>query len=215
MPSEERLVAFVDSFLRTDFRLDENILSRDEYVKAMNGKRHLLDEAIRTGAGGAAERKLAAILFSDIVGFTAMMAENEAATLRIVEADERLHRTALAAHRGRLLKRLGDGMLASFDSASDAVGAARAIQRAAREDGRFQVRIGIHLGEITESGGDVHGDGVNIASRIQGEMAPSEIGVSEVVYDNVKNKEGITANRIGARTLKNVADPVVLYTIES
>ena len=214
LPSEERLAAFFDNFLRTDFQLDENILSRDEYVNAQNGKRHFMDDAIRTGAGGATERKLAAILFSDIVGFTSLMGENEAATLRIVEADERLHRAALASHRGRLLKRLGDGMLASFDSASDAVGAARAIQRAVREDGRFQVRIGIHLGEVTEAGGDVHGDGVNIASRIQGEIDPGKIGVSEVVYHNVKNKEGITASRIGQRTLRNVADPVVLYVIE-
>jgi len=214
MASEDRLLAFFDNFLRTDFRLDENILSRDEYVNALNGKRHFLDEAIRAGAGGPAERRLAAILFSDIVGFTAMMGENEAATLRIVEADERLHRVALAAHRGRLLKRLGDGMLAGFDSASDAVGAARAIMRAVKEDGRFQVRVGIHLGEVTEAAGDVHGDGVNIASRIQGEMGPGQIGVSEVVYDNVKNKEGITARRMGPRTLKNVADPVVLYAID-
>lgn len=214
LPSEERLAAFFDNFLRTDVQLDENILSRDEYVNAQNGKRHFMDDAIRTRPGGATERKLAAILFSDIVGFTSLMGENEAETLRIVEADERLHRAALASHRGRLLKRLGDGMLASFDSASDAVGAARAIQRAVREDGRFQVRIGIHLGEVTEAGGDIHGDGVNIASRIQGEIESGKIGVSEVVYHNVKNKEGITASRIGPRTLRNVADPVVLYVIE-
>ncbi len=215
MAREERLVAFFDNLLRTDFRLGENILSRDEYVNAMNGKRHVLDEAIRTGAGGEGERRLAAILFSDIVGFTALMGENESAALAIVADDERIHREALAEHRGRLLKRLGDGMLSSFDSASDAVAAAQAIRRAVRADGRFQVRIGIHVGEVIRSGGDVHGDGVNIASRIQGEMAPGEIGVSEVVHDNVKNKEGVRTTRIGERALKNVAEPVVLYSVES
>jgi len=215
MQSQERLVAFFDNFLRTDLRLGENILSKDEYVNAMNGKRHFLDEAIRTTAVGAGERKLAAILFSDIVGFAALMGGNEAAALRIVEANEEIHRSALAGHRGRLLKKLGDGMLTSFDSASDAVEAARAIQRAVREDGRFHVRIGIHLGEVIQSSGDVHGDGVNIASRIQGEMGPGEIGISSVVYENVRNKEGISVTPFGERRLKNVADPVTLYAVGS
>jgi class 3 adenylate cyclase len=215
MSSEERLVAFFDNLLRTDFKLGENILSRDEYVNAQNGKRHFLDDAIRGGAAGDGERKLAAILFSDIVGFTALMGGDEAEALRVVAADEGIHRAALAENRGRLLKRLGDGMLASFDSASDAVTAAQVIQRAVRADGRFQIRIGIHVGEVIHSGGDVHGDGVNIASRIQGEMTSGQIGISDVVYDNVKNKEGVKAIRIGERALKNVADPVVLYLVEA
>ena len=214
MQSDERLIAFFDNFLRTDFQLGENILSRDEYVNAMNGKRHFLDEAIRAAGAGAGERKLAAILFSDIVGFSALMGSNEAATLRIVEANEQIHRAALARHRGRLLKKLGDGMLASFDSASDAVVAAKAIQRAVREDGRFEARIGIHLGEVIQSGGEVHGDGVNIASRIQGEMGPGQIGISSVVYENVRNKEGVSATLVGERTLKNVAAAVILYSVD-
>ncbi len=215
MSSEERLLAFFDNLLRTDFKLGENILSRDEYVSAQNGKRHFLDDAIRAATAGEGERKLAAILFSDIVGYTALMGGDEAAALRIVEADERIHRAAFAEHRGRLLKRLGDGLLASFDSASDAVAAAQAVQRAVRADARFEVRIGIHVGEVILGAGDVHGDGVNIASRIQGEIAPGQIGISDVVYDNVKNKEGIRAARIGERTLKNVAEPVLLYVVEA
>lgn len=213
MGSPERLTAFFDNLLRTDFRLGENILSRDEYVNAQNGKRHFLDEAIRAGAPGSAERKLAAILFSDIVGYTALMAKDEAGTLRIVDADERIHREALAAHRGRLLKRLGDGMLAAFDSAVDAVVAAQEIRRAVLEDGRFQIRIGIHLGEVLHSGGDVHGDGVNLAARIQGELEPGEIGISGAVHDNVRNKEGIVTRALGERRLKNVAEPVALWLV--
>jgi class 3 adenylate cyclase len=210
----DRLEAFFDNLLRTDFRLDENILSKDEYQSALSGKRHYLDEAIRTGSGSK-DRQLAAILFSDIVGFTAMMGDDEASTMEILEANGKIHRTALAGHRGRLLKEIGDGVLASFASVMDAVVSAQDIQRAVTDDGRFQVRIGIHLGEVIHTDGDIHGDGVNIASRIEAEAPPGGIGVSAVVYENIKNKEGLTATLLGERELKNVAEPVTLYTIDA
>jgi class 3 adenylate cyclase len=213
MQDEERLTAFFDNLLRTDFQLDENILSRDEYTSALNGKRHFLDEAIRTGGGGPG-RRLAAILFSDIVGYTALMSRDEAGTLRIVATNEEIHRSALARFRGQLIQALGDGMLTSFGSASDAVSAAREIQQAVQDDGRYQVRVGIHLGEILQESGKVVGDGVNIAARIQAEMGPGEIGVSSVVYDNVRNKQGVVATPLGERALKGVTDPVVLYSVE-
>ena len=212
---EDRLNAFVDNLLRTDFELDENILSKDEYQNSLKGKRHYLDEAIRVRGTARQERKLAAIMFSDIVGFTALMGEDERGTLRIIEANDRIHQKAFASSGGRLLKKLGDGMLASFDSASGAVACAREIQGAVDEDGRYQIRIGIHLGEIIESNGDVHGDGVNIASRIQGEIDPGEIGMSKVVYDNIKNKEGLSATLLGERNLKNVTAPVILYSLDA
>lgn len=214
MPNEAQLQAFMDNLLRTDFRLDENILSKDEYINALNGKRHLLDEAIRGFESSPQERRLVAIFFSDIVGFTRLMGDDEASTLRMLEANEEVHRKSFVTHRGRVLKRLGDGILASFDSASDAVAAAQDVQRAVGQDGRFQVRIGIHIGEVIQTAGDVHGDGVNIASRIQTEVSPGGIGVSEVVYDNIRNKGGITATRIGQRTLKNVATPITLYSVD-
>ena len=213
MQSEERLTAFFDNLLRTDFELGENILSRDEYTNALNGKRHFLDEAIRTG-GGAQGRRLAAIFFSDIVGFTTLMGADEAETLRIVSTNEQIHRTALGQHRGHLLQELGDGMLLWFDSASNAVAAAREVQRAVAEDGRYQIRVGIHLGEVNRDGGKVLGDGVNIAARIQAEMGPGEIGISSVVFENVRNKEGVSATLLGERTLKGVTDPVVLYSVD-
>jgi class 3 adenylate cyclase len=195
--SEDRLTAFLDNLLRTDFQLDENILSRDEYLNALNGK-----------------RRLAAILFSDIVGYTSLMGRDEAGTMQIVEADERIHRAAIGRHRGSLVKKLGDGMLAAFDAASDALAAAREVQHDVVADGRFQVRIGIHLGEVIQSSGDVHGDGVNIAARIQAEMGPGEIGVSSVVYENVRNKGGVVARPLGSLTLKGVTDPVTVYALE-
>jgi class 3 adenylate cyclase len=211
----ERLEAFFDNLLRTDFQLDENILSKDEYRSALSGKRHYLDEAIRSGGGGVEERQLAAIMFSDIVGFTTLMGDNEAMALAVGEANRRIHRRVLADHRGRLLKDLGDGFLASFTSVSSAVTSAQEIQRAVTEDGRYQIRIGIHLGEVIAADGDVRGDGVNIASRIEGVTPPGEIGVSAVVYDNIKNKEGLSATLVGERELKNVAEPITLYTIDA
>ena len=215
MRHEDQLLAFFDNVVRTDFQLDENILSKDEYRNALNGKRHFLDEPIRTRGGASQERRLAAILFSDIVGYTSLMGSDESGTLEIVEVNSQIHRQSIGRHRGRLLKELGDGMLASFDSVSDAVVSAQEIQRAVAENGRYQLRIGIHLGEVIHGDGDVHGDGVNIAARIQGEMAPGTIGVSDVVWNNVKNKEGLSATLLGERTLKNVDAPVVLYTVDA
>jgi class 3 adenylate cyclase len=208
-----RLDAWIDNLLRTDFQLDEMILSKDEFVNAEAGKRHFLDEAIRRQVP-VRERRLAAIVFSDIVGFTALMGDDEAATLGIMGTNDDLHARALSTHGGRILKRLGDGILASFDSVSAAVAAAMDIRDAVAADGRFEVRIGIHLGEVIESDGDVHGDGVNITSRILGAIEPGDIGITRAVFDNVKNKAGISATRLGERDLKNVDHPVELFILD-
>ncbi len=209
-----RLDAFVDNLLRTDFELDENILSQDEYRMALRGKRHYMDEAIRSASSGTRERRLAAILFSDIVGFTALMGADEAGTLEIARADEEIHHLVVSKHGGRVLKKLGDGILADFKSASGAVAAAREIQQAVATDGRFQVRVGIHLGEVIEENNDVRGDGVNIASRIQEAVEAGQIGLSGVVYDNIRNKEGWSATPLGEHRLKNVAEPMNLYSLD-
>jgi class 3 adenylate cyclase len=214
MSDTARLEAFFDNLLRTDFELDENILSQDEYRRALEGKRNVLDEAIHTAPSGRKEHRLAAILFSDIVGFTSLMEKDESATLEIIAANTALHQQAFGRHRGRLLRVLGDGILASFDSASDAVACARSVQQSVAADGRFQVRIGVHLGDVVHGDGDVHGDGVNIASRIQAEVGPGEIGISDVVYANVRNKQGLQATSMGERSLKNVSAPVVLYSVK-
>ena len=213
--NDAKLVAFFDNFLKKDMELDENILSKDEYRAALSGKRHFLDEAIRTTAPASKEsRHLAAILFSDIVGFTAMMQEDERAALAVLESNANIHRDALARHQGRLLKELGDGMLASFVSVSNAVACAKAIQAGVSENGDYQVRVGIHVGEVVAAGGDVFGDGVNLASRIQGEAEPGMIVVSEAVYNNIRNKSDVATRDLGERRLKNVADPMRLFAIE-
>lgn len=211
---EDRRNPFLDNLLRTDFQLDENILSKDEYRMAMRGKRHYLDEAVRS-VGSKPKRSLKAILFSDIVGFTSLMGADEVNTLQIVAASEAIHLKAFANHGGRLLKRLGDGLLASFDTASGAVECAVEVQNAVAVDGRFQLRVGIHLGEVVEDDEDVFGNGVNIASRIQGVVGAGEIGISEVVYENIKNTTTISATLLGDTELKNVETPVTLYTIVS
>lgn len=211
-PNGDRLDVFFDNFLRTDFELDENILSEDEYRNALKGKRHYMDESIRSVGSQSIERKLAAIFFSDVVGFTSLLESDEAETLGILRTNEAIHREALASHSGQWIKGLGDGVLASFQSASNAVAAAQEIQRRVTEDGRYQVRIGIHLGEVVTDDGDVFGDGVNIAARVQSEMEPGAIGITQVVYDNVKNK-GVSAVSLGERMLKNMSGGLVVYAV--
>lgn len=212
---EDRLHAFLDNLLRTDFQLDENILSKDEYRLAMRGKRHYMDEAVRSVGSKHMKRSLKAIFFSDIVDFTTLMGADEGQTLRIMAANEAIHLNAFRNHGGRLLKRLGDGLLASFDTASGAVECAVEVQNAVGEDGRFRLRIGIHLGEIVEDDGDVHGNGVNIASRIQGVVGAGEIGISGVVHENIKNTTSFSVTLLGDTELKNVETPVRLYTVAS
>lgn len=215
MSDTVRLTAFFDNLLRVDRELDENILSPAEYTAAMNGKRHFLDEAIRGGTSLAREHRLAAIVFTDIVAFTSLMAADERSTLEIVGKNTQLHRDAAARNSGVVLKELGDGLLMKFDSVANAVTAAQEIQRAVRSEGGFQVRIGIHLGEIVVVGGDVLGDGVNLAARIQAEAAPGTIAVSEVVADNLRNHSGVAVIPLGERTMKNIAAPMRLFSVST
>lgn len=215
MGNPTKLAAFFDNFLKVDMQLEENILSPAEYRAALNGKRHFLDEAIRGGLqAGTKGRYLAAILFSDISGYSEMMKANETITLDILGTNGQIHRQKIAAHQGRFLKEMGDGVLASFPSASEAVACARAIQREVQIDGRYSIRIGIHLGEVVQADGDVLGDGVNVAARIHAEAPPGGIIVSEVVYDNVRGLEGVNGTDLGARTLKGMSGSFRLYGIE-
>jgi len=215
MGNARKIEAFFDNFLKTDFELEENILGVDEYKAALNGKRHYLDEAIRETSLETEERRLAAIMFSDIVGYTKLMERDEASAIDILGKNSKVHREAIARSGGRLLKELGDGVLASFDSVSKAVVCAKEIQGAIASDNSYQIRIGIHLGEVIHSGHDVFGDGVNIASRIEGQAEPGTIVVSDAVFNNVKNQSDIVATDLGERELKHIAHPVHLYAIDA
>lgn len=105
-------------------------------------------------------------------------------------------------------------MLCAFDTATGAAECARDIMRAVEDDGRFALRIGIHLGEVIERDGDVHGDGVNVASRIESTVGPGQIGLSQVVHENIRNKGGLTTMSIGSQELKGVDGAVNLYLLE-
>ena len=112
-------------------------------------------------------RQLAAIMFTDIVGFTALMGSDETKTFELLNKNRQIHKPIIEQYNGRYIKELGDGVMASFTTVSDAVNAAIKIQEACNKAREFQLRIGIHVGEIVIEDGDIFGDAVNIASRVQ------------------------------------------------
>lgn len=160
-------------------------------------------------------RQLAAIMFTDIVGYTSLMGEEEEKAFEVLDQFKSTATPLVHKHNGTWHKDLGDGALCSFGSAFDAVKSAIEIQQQLIKVTDAKVRIGIHLGDVTFQNGDVFGDGVNIASRIQSEAAPGGICLSEAVYKSVRSKEGIKAAFLGKRKLKNVEGLTGLYQVSS
>ena len=158
-------------------------------------------------------RNLAAIMFTDIVGYTALMGQDEQKAFDYLAKNRNLQRPFISEFGGRYIKELGDGVMASFNTISDAVSAAIKIQQECIKDNYFQLRIGIHQGEVVFEGNDVFGDAVNIASRIQSLATPGSIFVSETVQNNVSNKRHIHTKFIKEEMLKNVKDPVRIYEV--
>src|SRR5450432_539010 len=167
-------------------------------------------------------RKLAAILAADVVGFSRMTGADEDRTLarlRALRSD--LIDPTIAVHNGRVFKRTGDGTLAEFRSVVDAVRCAMEVQNAMIErnsglppERRIEFRVGIHLGDVVEeSDGDLMGDGVNIAARLEGIAKPGTICLSEDAYRQVKARLDLAINDLGALHLKNIADPVRVYSL--
>jgi class 3 adenylate cyclase/pimeloyl-ACP methyl ester carboxylesterase len=159
-------------------------------------------------------RKLAAIMFTDLVGYTSLMGDDEQRAIAVVERSRVLIRSQVEAHGGRCLEHEGDGTLSIFPSAVEAVVAASDIQAAAARDA-LELRIGVHVGDVIESGDRIVGDGVNVASRICSLASARQIYVSETVYDQVRNQRDFTGRRVGAPALKNVSRPVVVWSIET
>lgn len=159
-------------------------------------------------------RQLAAIMFTDIVGYTAQMGKDEQRAFEFLRKNREIHKPFIEEFNGRLIKELGDGILAVFPTVSDAVLAAIRIQQGCKAVNAFQLRIGIHQGEVVIEDNDVFGDAVNIASRIQTSATPGSIHVSEVVHHNVSNKTGIETEFVKTETLKNVKDPVRIYRVK-
>ena len=166
------------------------------------------------------ERRLAAILNADVVGYSRLMAEDEAETIRTVTAYRNEVTALVGEHRGRVVDAPGDEVLAEFPAARDAVEAGVEIQRVIQArntslppDRRMQFRIGIHLGDVTMDGDRVYGDGVNIAARLQTLAEPGGICISAEVQGQVRAKLDLDLEDLGSQTLKNIPEPVRLYRV--
>src|SRR6266852_8971657 len=164
-------------------------------------------------AAGNPTRGLAAIMFSDVVGYTAIMGRDEHAALRALDAHRELLRILLPKFNGRMVGEIGDGTLTSFHSAIEAVNCAREVQASLQDQPELKVRIGIHLGDVVFSNNTVLGDGVNVASRIHALAPPGGICVSASIYDEVRNKPATRFKDLGERKLKNVSRPIRVYQV--
>lgn len=160
-------------------------------------------------------RQLAAIMFTDIVGYTALMGNDEKIAFEILEKNRVLHKPIIEHFNGRFIKELGDGVMASFSTVSDAVNAALKIQEGCNLVNHYQLRIGIHQGEVVFENDDIFGDAVNIAARIQGAANPGCIYVSESIQNNIANKKDILSNFVKEEMLKNVEGPVRIFEVLS
>ena len=159
-------------------------------------------------------RQLAAIMFTDIVGYTALMGEDEERAFQLLKENRHVQRPIIEKHGGKWLKEMGDGILASFTTVSDAVYCAKEIQEACLNKEDLKLRIGIHLGEVVFEDEDVFGDGVNIASRLESIAPIGGIYISESVHKNVLNKRGVETKFVKEQHLKNVKEPVRIYKVE-
>ena len=172
-------------------------------------------------AKGRVQRRLAAILAADVVGYSQLMEHDEGRTLTALKDRRKsILYPLLAQHEGRIIKVMGDGVLLEFASAVNAVQCAVELQHqmAAANEGqpeecRIVLRIGINLGDVIVEGGDLYGEGVNIAARLEGIAEPGGILVSSSAYDQVKNKIKIDFDDLGAKALKNIAEPVRAYRV--
>jgi class 3 adenylate cyclase/pimeloyl-ACP methyl ester carboxylesterase len=168
------------------------------------------------------ERRLAAVLAADVAGYSRLMGRDEKRTLADLKSSRKaLVDPAIAAHRGRIVKTTGDGLLVEFASVVDAVDCAVKIQRgmAAKNadvprDLRIEFRIGIHVGDIIIDDNDIFGDGVNIAARLEGIAEPGGICISRQVYDQIEGKLSQTCRPLGAQNLKNISKSVEAYSVD-
>ena len=160
-------------------------------------------------------RQLAAIMFADIMGFTAIMQDDESLAMKLREKLKSALEDQAVLHKGKIIKLSGDGALCSFGSAGESVRAAMAVQLAMQQDLTVPLRIGIHQADVIFEEGDVHGDGVNIASRLESMAVSGSIFVSAKVYDDIKNQKDIQTVSLGKYVLKNVKEPVEIYAISN
>jgi adenylate cyclase len=168
------------------------------------------------------ERRLAAIFAGDIAGYSRLMGADEEGTLARLNVDRReFLEPKIADHRGRIVKRTGDGILIEFASAVDAARCAVEIQQGMAErnapippDKRIEFRIGIHVGDVIFEDGDLFGDGVNIAARLESIAQPGGISISDDAYRQVRGKLEVDFQDTGEHELKNIAQPVRVYQLQ-
>jgi adenylate cyclase len=168
------------------------------------------------------ERRLAAIVAADVAGYSRLMSGDEEGTLALLKACRReLIEPKITQHRGRIVKTTGDGALVEFASAVDAVRCAMEIQDAMAErnatipeNRRVEFRIGINVGDIIIDEGDIYGDGVNIAARVETLASPGAVCISEDVYKQIKGKLAFDVSDMGEQHLKNIAHPVRVYGVK-
>src|SRR5271169_6643447 len=168
-----------------------------------------------------ATRRLAAILAADVVGYSRLMGADEEGTHERCQAYlVELLEPKIREHHGRIVKTTGDGVLAEFASVVDAVRCADEIQRAMAdrdldlaEERRLRFRIGVNLGDVIVDGGDIYGDGVNIAARLEGLAAPGGICVSGTVRDHIGDRLPYAFEDMGEQSVKNIARPVRVYAL--
>jgi class 3 adenylate cyclase/pimeloyl-ACP methyl ester carboxylesterase len=169
---------------------------------------------------GRIERKLAAIFAADVAGYSRLMSTDEAGTLRRLAACRQLMDELIAQHGGRIANTAGDSVLAEFPSIVDAVECSIAVQlklgetvAQEAEGSALRFRIGIHVGDVMVRGGDLLGDGVNIAARLESITDPGSICVSGAVFDQIEGKLDASFRSLGLQTLKNIAKPIEVYAI--
>ncbi|HEY7764587.1 MAG TPA: adenylate/guanylate cyclase domain-containing protein [Aestuariivirgaceae bacterium] len=167
------------------------------------------------------ERRLAAILAADVVGYSRLMEADEVGVLGALKSHrDELINPKIAEHHGSIVKVMGDGVLVEFASVVDAVACALAIQRGMAErntevpnERRIDLRIGVHLGDVIVEGADIYGDGVNIAARLEGLATPGGICISRQAFDQIETKLDLTYEDLGDQRVKNIARPVHVYRI--
>src|SRR6266487_3430539 len=166
------------------------------------------------------ERRLAAIFSTDVQGYSRLMGEDEAATVRTITAYRELMAALIQQHRGRVVDSPGDNLLAEFASVVEAVQCAVAVQRELKTRNaelpphrRMEFRIGINLGDVIADGERIYGDGVNIAARLEGLAEAGGLCIAGTVYDQVKTRLALEYEDLGAQAVKNIAEPVRVYRV--
>ena len=159
------------------------------------------------------KRKLAAIMFTDMVGYTALMQDDEPKARKLIERHRAHMKPFVEKHDGEIIQYVGDGTFCRFDSAIEAVNAALEIQHVFKLEDEISLRIGIHVGDVMVEGEEVYGDGVNVASRIEPLAEAGGVCISERVYDDIRNQSELEAHLLGERVLKNVEQPINIFSL--